>query len=638
MCGIRGSASGLLDERLALVIPHFDFQGNMIDWWSARLIETGLRTVTSFNQLVVQGKTLCPPFEPPRAYIPPMGSYSFTKGQRVYIHESAIKAINGAKIGGCHIGLNGVWGWTSRKHGIALVQELRDLPWKRLELNPFIVFDSNWEDNDQVRLAIARLGAKLQEITGRVAMHLPLPRAADGSHQGFDDFCVATSELEARAYLDGDGQAIDIGDIEMLKLQLNNEVCVVRSLGRIAEQETGTLMTRGTFTDVTYAHYTAALEDDENGRIVNVPKLWLQDARRTEVERIDYLPGNEDRICGEEGHKILNTWSGWGVAPAPGDVALWLDILERNVVDEGLRKWIIQWFAYPLQHPGQKLNTYLHLWGPPGSGKNAILEPLLRLYGKNGTVCDKDTLGSNFNAIIANKQFVNFDELHGGSGPDAQRIINKLKPLVTRETVDIEPKGVDKYQIRNCMNIVTTANPMDALKLDDGDRRAAVIRIADGSHNNDRAYWTPYWAWAQSDEGAAALFAHLLNVDLQGFDPKGWAPMTDDKLEMTKATKRFDEQWVHMLKEDPAQVLPPILKTRALMTTDELAQYCFTEGTATAGQKNALGIKLYAADFNKVELKIEGRKVRFWVIRNVDAEWTPEACRKHLKAHKYPGA
>ena len=118
----------------------------------------------------------------------------------------------------------------------------------------------------------------------------------------------------------------------------------------------------------------------------------------------------------------------------------------------------------------------------------------------------------------------------------------------------------------------------------------------------------------------------------------GWAPMTDDKSEMIRATKKYDEQWVYMLKEDPDQVLPPVLKSRCLITNDELAQYCFTEGSATAGQKNALGIKMYSAEFEKRELKIEGKKVRFWVIRQKDKDWTPDECRRHLKAHKYPGA
>lgn len=628
MCS-RGASVGIHDERLALVIPHFDFQGNMIDWWSARLIETGLKRVTSFSQLVVQGKTLCPPHEPPRAYIPPIGSYTFEEGQRIYIHESAIKAINGAKLGGCHIGLNGVWGWTSRKHNIALVQELRDLPWKRLKLNPVIVFDSNWEDNDQVRLAIARLGAKLQEITGRVAVHLPLPRAEDGSHQGFDDFRMAVGDEAAAAYLAGDGQAIDIGDVEMLKLQLNAEVCVVRSLGRIADQETGTLMTRSTFVDVTFAHYVAQVEDGENVRQVNVPKLWLADSRRSEVERLDYIPGVDERIVERDGVKILNAWTGWGCDPAEGDVSPWLDLLERNVGDEELRRWIIQWFAYPLQHPGEKLNSYLHVWGKPGTGKNALLAPVLAIYGKNGAVCSRDTLASNFNAVMANKQFINFDELYGGSGQDATRITNKIKPIVTGEKLEIEPKGVDKYFIRNCTNIVTTSNYLDALKLDDGDRRAAVIGWHDESRQGDQEYWEGYFAWVKG-EGPAALYDYLLGVDLNGFDAKGWAPMTEDKSDMLESTKSVEEAFIARLVDDPQGVLGPI-KNYCLVTGRQLAELCYQDTALRTGTINSFTKKLAGARIPKIEMHYDGAKQRFWVVQRLNENWSdPVYARKHL--------
>jgi hypothetical protein len=629
------------DDRLAVVFPHFNVKGDYIDWWSARLVDTNLRPVVhSFANLVPhkRGKMFCPPNEAPHAYLVPTLDWTkLRKNDKVYIHESCVKAIAGARLGYWSVGLNGVWGWTSRKHEIALVAELRDLPWKALKLQPVIVFDSNAEDNWDVQSAIGHLTAKILEITGQHATHILLPRAPDGTHWGFDDFAARMGDDAARAYLESEGQTVTVSEVELTKLRLNSEVCVVRSLGRVAEQESLTLMSRSVFTEVNYAHYTAVVEDGEDVRQVNVPRLWLSDTRRTEVERLDYIPGITDRIVKQDGERILNAWRGWGLSPEEGDVSQWLDLLQRNVSDETLRHWIIQWFAYPLQNPGGKLNTFLHLWGPPGTGKNALLEPILRIYGKNAAVCGRDDLSGNFNAILANKQFVNFDELYGGNGPDAVRVTNKLKPIITGDKIAIEQKGVDKYFLRNCMNSVTTANYMDAIKLDDSDRRAAVINIGDQSKKNDKSYWVPYFEHFKYGAGAAALFHYLLAYSLEGFDPKGWAPDTADKHEMIRATQRFDEQWVHMLREDPDQVLPPVLRTRALMTVDELAQYCYTEGTATAGQKNGLGIKLYAAKFDKRELKIDGRKIRFWIIRNPGSEWTPEDCRKHLKSQKYPG-
>jgi hypothetical protein len=626
----RGTSSQ--DDRLAVVIPHFSVQGDYINWWSARLVDTGLRPVVhSLASLVPakRGKMFCPPNEPPHAYLPPILDWrKLSRGDKIYIHESCIKAINGARLGYWSVGLNGVWGWGSRKHNLALVTELRDLPWKALELKPIIVFDSNADDNWDVQAAISQLAAKLLEITGQHATHILLPRDAGGAHQGFDDFCVRNGDDAASEFLEQEGQIVEVSGVHLMKIKLNAEVVVVRSLGRIAEQATGTLMSRGTFTDVNYAHYTAEIED----RWVNVPKLWLADDRRSEVEAITYKPGQP--ILTED---CLNMWRSMGLEPVAGDVSMWLNLIEKNIPDEALRKWVIQWMAYPLQNLGCKLNSYLHLYGPPGSGKQAVIAPLMRAYGKqNSVVIGKREVSSDFNSIYANKQFINIDELHASNEQD--KIANKIKMLTTGEDLVVNTKGQPEYSVPNVANFVSTSNYPDSLKLDDDDRRACVIQFGKRGEGEDKVFWMRYFDWVDGG-GAAAVYDYLLKVDLAGFNPKGWAPMTEAKGEATRATRRVDEQWVNQLWDDPDELLPPVLEGRCLMTTDELARYCYGDDPqgVTPGKKNSLGIKLHTAGFPKVEVKVDGKKVRFWVVRKQTDQWGPEAVRAHLKLHGYPG-
>jgi len=624
------NVTSAIDDRLAVIFPHFNASGDYIDWWSARLVDTGLRpVVSSFANLVPhkRGKMFCPPNEMPHAYLPPTLDWAkLEEGARVYIHESAIKAINGARLGRWSVGLNGVWGWSSRKHAVALMPELRDLPWKSRRLQPVIVFDSNAEDNWDIQSATGRLASKLLELTGQHASHLLLPRAPDGTHWGFDDFCVRHGDKIALEWLDSEATPVAIDELELLKIQLNDEVCIVRSLGRIAEQSSGTLMTRAVFTDVNYAHYTAFVED----HAVNVPRLWLSDSRRVEVDTLTYMPGSE-RIS----NGALNLWRGMVLEPSEGDVSRWMALLERNVTDLGLRKWFIQWMAYPLQNLGAKMNTFVHLFGPPGCGKQAILHPLMRAYGSNAVTIGKDQIASTFTSIYANKQFINLDEIHGGTDSVALSIINKIKRLVTDPMFTVNAKGQPEYQVPNCSNIVSTANYSDALRLDDDDRRCAVIRFGTRGGQWSREEWEAYFHWINT-EGASEVYGFLLRVDTTGFDPMGWAPMTEDKVEVTRATRRVDEQWVNILWEDPDQVLPPILKGRCLMTGSELAQYCYGDDPmgVTPAKKNTLGIRMHSAGFPKITLKIDGRPERYWVIRRRDEEWTTDGARKHLATFK----
>lgn len=628
----RGKVSN--DDRLAIVIPHFNIAGDYIDWWSARLVDTGLRPVVhSFANLAPhkRGKMTCPPNESPHGYLPPTLDWRrLSRGDRVYIHESAIKAINGARLGAYSIGLNGVWGWSSKKHGLALVAELRDLPWRALELNPVIVFDSNAEDNWDVQAAISGLAAKLYEITGRKARHILLPRSPEGEHWGFDDYVARVGPEAGRAYLQWEGYEVSLDEVQALKIKLNSEVCVVRSLGKIADQETGTLMTRGVFIDVNYAHYLAPLDD----KMVSVPRLWLQDPSRASVEELTYEPGH-DRIVADK----LNLWRGMGLEPSKGSVQMWLQLLEKNIPDPELRRWVIQWMAYPLQNLGAKMTTFLHLYGPPGSGKQAILKPLMRIYGeRNAIVIGKEQVSSSFNSIYTGKQFINLDELHAGA--DNDKVINKLKMLVTGESVVVNTKGVPEYLIPNRANIVSTSNYPDSLKLDDDDRRACVIQFGKRGDGIDSEFWVAYHRWVDEEGGAAAVYAYLLEVDCSSFSPTGTAPVTEAKTEVTRSTRKVDEQWVNDLWDNPDDILPPVLDGRCLFTNGELAQYAYGEDPTgvTPGKKNALGIKMHTAGFQKLELKVDGQKARFWIVRKREYQWTVEAARAHLRLFKYPGA
>lgn len=609
------------DERMCVVFPHHNAQGEVIDWWSARLVATTPAAPRGFAGLVPQKriKMFCPPKEPPAAYLDPTLDWTqIEEGSTIYIHESVIKAINGAKCGFYSIGLNGVWGWGSKKHDIALLSQIKDLPWRAKKLQCVVVFDSNAATNDDVALAIRKFAERMRLICGVEVRHHLLPRGPEGQEWGFDDFCHHHGYEYATEWLANleEAEPVNLSEFEMLRLQLNQEVVIVRSIKRVVEQQTGTMMGKGEFTDMNYAHYMAWMERGEAEVQVNVPKLWLNWPGRRSVERMEYTPGGELLVDGE----YLNLWRGMGVEPARGDVSKWLELLERSVPDTELRKWVLQWFAYPLQNLGAKLNTYIHMYGPPGGGKGALLAPLLGIYGDNGIQLGRERIASDFNEVYATKQFINLDELHVGKNKDALDIGNKIKMLVTSEKLTVNGKGKGEYQVTNHVNMVTTSNYLDALKLDEGDRRCLVLRVGTpDTVIKDAAYWVPYFKWAKSVEGQAALYGYLLEVDLTGFEPQGWAPMTEEKEYVTDATRSPMEQWVHSLAEDPDSVLGRLLVGRRVFEASQLAQaYASADGTggtqATPYMIKQMGQLLRMQGWTNRQVKVAGRNIRLWAI------------------------
>lgn len=631
---------GKNDNRAAIIFPHRDLVGGMKDWWSARLVELEERpkVITSFAQLTApKGKMYCPPKEPPSGYLPPILRWGeYARGDTVYIHESCIKAINGAKLGKWSVGLNGVWGWMSSKHNMALVREIKDVPWKSLDLKPCIIFDSNAADNAQVQGAISALAAKIYAICGVRATHRLLPKSLTGEHWGFDDFCVKMGADEALKYLDGPEELVDIGELELLKVKLSSEVCIVRSLSRIAEQATGTLMSRSSFVDVNYAHYVTY--DDEDGRQQSAPRAWLADTRRVEVEGIVYEPG-KPRLT--EGN--LNLWQGMGVDPMEGDVSLWLDLLANNVPDEAMRKWLIQWLAYPLQNPGKKMNTSVLVFGPSGTGKDMIFGPIHRIYGNRNAVMISNTeIKSSFTSLYATRQFVHANELVKARGEE-DVVSQRIKMIVTAETMTVNRKGDPEYKVRNTINLALTSNYVDCVRLDEDDRRLAVIEWKPHSkevdHREDQPYWIKVVDWRDSDEGPAALYHYLLNFDLTGFDPGAWAPSSAAKDEVKEAGISALERWARRIVAYPDEELPELSGGKALWSGKELAQIYYDNKSPDEISKRMVDDVVMALRSKGLDRANDGKPIRvgdrtdrYWVLRRRDEDWSNSTkCANSLK-------
>jgi hypothetical protein len=605
-------------EDIAIVFPH-----QSPDWWSARLVSTQpVKAVKSgWDALTIQksrAKMHCPSGVAPVAYHPPILDWqNIPQGTTIYIHESAIKSINGAKLGFYSVGLNGVYGWSSeRKHSVQLVEGLIDLPWRACSLKPVIVFDSNVNTNPAVGAARQRLAEKLHVIFNVDVAALDVPMTDTGEHQGFDDWCQGKSEQEIRDWLTQPPTPIEVTGLRAELAKMNDEVVLVRNIGTIVEVESGIQMTRDAFVNTIYAN-RIYLDADDNPR--SVAKAWMVSDTRVEVERLAYNPGQPKLTP-----QAFNLWPGMGIEPAQGPVDHWLALLEHGVPDLQLRHWLIKWFAYPLQNLGCKLDTYLLFYGPQGVGKNALIAPFHTMYGKNATTVSTEHFDTSFNDTYSARQFINIDELSGGGGRDGLKIANKIKMLTTSPTLWVNTKGKAEYEVDNHVNLVITSNHGDSIKLEEGDRRATVIRFGTREHIQPAPYWDAYWAWLDNG-GAAALYDYLLRVDLTGFDPHGRAPHTEWKEEVTDATRGPIEKFVRDLWDDAYSTLPLLLKSARVLTPDQLGHaYALISmpedpTRVTSGQKNRLYQIMSEIGFKKTSIKIDKEMKRLWVIdRTID--------------------
>ena len=267
-------------------------------------------------------------------------------------------------------------------------------------------------------------------------------------------------------------------------------------------------------------------------------KLWMGSPKRR-VIMPDQVVFDPSQACSPE---CVNLFTGWGVEAVEGDTAPFHALLEFLCGGDELGKdWVLNWLAWPLQHPGQKLPTALVFHGAEGTGKSYLFESVLEIHGKHGKVVGQRELESQWNDWQSGCTMVIGDEVV--SRTEMRHHKGVLKALITSKDVNIATKFMSLRSERNCMHLVFLSNEIEPLKLDPSDRRYLVVWTP---RKGDASLYQAAVAWRQGG-GAAALLHELLARDLSGWASHAPPPMTqakEDLIELGRQSpERFWREW-----------------------------------------------------------------------------------------------
>lgn len=274
---------------------------------------------------------------------------------------------------------------------------------------------------------------------------------------------------------------------------------------------------RGTYKDMTHAD------------------AWHVSPDRKKFDDLVFLPGKP-----AVHENCINLWRGWGVEPSEGDIGPWNELLNHLFNgDAEMRHWFECWAAYPIQHPGVKLNSAVVFWSAlQGVGKTLIGETIGRIYGENFKTISAVELHSRFNGWARDCQFVLGEE---NSSADHRADSNKLKHLITGNTIFVEEKFQPSMEMPNRVNFIFTSNHPDAFYLEAHDRRFFVWSITAPKLSSE--FYAGFVQW-RDNGGTAALMHHFMQMELSEFDPKASPPLTDSKREMIEISRSDLERWI----------------------------------------------------------------------------------------------
>ncbi len=239
---------------------------------------------------------------------------------------------------------------------------------------------------------------------------------------------------------------------------------------------------------------------DENGKPkYGTPSRWLD--RHRAVEQMTWVPGEPVAILGR-----LVSDGGWierpGVATfnlyrppvvVQGDPAAagrWVALVQRIYPDNA--EHIIAFCAHRIQFPAVKINHGLVLTGPPGIGKDTLLEPLKLGVGPwNFREVSPTDITSTYNdfmrsVVLRISEARDLGDVNRYAFYESTKTIMAAPPDVTR----VNGKYIPQHYVVNVTGVILTTNyPQDGLYLPPDDRRHYVAGTEVTKDDFEADFW-----------------------------------------------------------------------------------------------------------------------------------------------------
>ena len=327
--------------------------------------------------------------------------------------------------------------------------------------------------------------------------------------------------------------------VDDVPLEIINRYVYVVSVNRMYDLNKGVMVDMNVFNNI---------------HARDMPKPWAMvmlhpDFRQ--VDKLTYSPG-QPRFCKEKNFDseaildCLNVYTPPGVDPEEGDVQPFLDLV-MDVCDRVPEAYnhVFSFFAYAVQHPGERINHALVIQGEQGIGKDSIVLAMERVFGTHNTSqVTLQHVESAFNEWLFGRQMIVFQEM---LATGRRNIYNKLKTYITDPVHTINTKHVNLQRIANRAIYIFLTNYKHALSLDPSDRRMWVWYSR--MKRQSPEYYDRYYRWLYDRRSAGHLLEWLLNYDTSKFNPSAPPPMTNAKRELVEASASEIEQYLRAATE-----------------------------------------------------------------------------------------
>lgn len=265
--------------------------------------------------------------------------------------------------------------------------------------------------------------------------------------------------------------------------------------------------------------------------------------RIAKVDHTRFLPtkGHLALVPDDFGRKGVNTYKPPVVRRVKGDPTPFIKWLAALLPDERDQEIMLTVFRHNVQRPGRKMFWAPLIQSEEGAGKGLVKVLMNHALGSpyvhEPNASELIESGGRFTGWMKEKLLIICDEIRVAEKLD---MVEKLKPMITEERIEIQGKGADQVMEDNVANWIFFSNWKDAIPVNRNSRRYAIFYSAIQSPEDLEArgmsgeYFPRMFAWMKGD-GAAIVTDWLLRTPIAAeFDPMGLAhraPVTSSKNE-----------------------------------------------------------------------------------------------------------
>ncbi len=217
-------------------------------------------------------------------------------------------------------------------------------------------------------------------------------------------------------------------------------------------------------------------------KYISIAQSWLESPERRQYKGIIFSP--QHPLDG-----YYNLWRGFGFEPKKGNWSLLRAHINEIICSgvEGHFKFVMKWMADKVQNPGgERPGTSIVLRGERGVGKGIFGSGLGKIFGKHHVhITNPRHIIGNFNFHLKDCLLAFVDEGFWAGDKTAEGV---LKGLITEDTMMVESKGKDAFEVKNHMSVIMASNHNWIIPAGMEERRFLVLDVSN-KRRGDQKYF-----------------------------------------------------------------------------------------------------------------------------------------------------